>query len=289
MELYSTIFIFHDMCNPCQKSACISTLSVESALTSLRDGIAVKKQSLHDREKRQIPIDKIVLPSWGDLRSYRDKAFEERLVSDLAKEGLLALPIVRLCPDKPDVYECLDGWSRIQGLRELGRQTVECEVVDVDDVSALCLSLKMNTVRKTHDAIGIARTFKLLHDSFGLKYDQIAERFGYNRSWVYKLVSLLNLPKSIQEKVSVGDISITEALEMVSGTYRPDPFKPDKNKLCDFCHGDFEAHEINRVFLCYRCASRLSNLIDEEDRRFRAEMEMRAKQAKEGQKRLVEQ
>lgn len=249
----------------------------------------MKEDSLHDREKRQIPIDKLILPSWGDLRSYRDDAFAARLLSDLAKEGLFALPIVRACSDKPDgFFEVLDGWSRIEQLRRLGRQVVGCIVVDVDDASAVVLSLKMNIIRKPHDAIGVGATFKLLHDSYKMKYADIAERFGYHRAWVYKLVKLLTLPKDVQRKVAVGDISIKDAIAMVGGHYSPDVLQPNgDNRACDFCHGDFPTHLLDRVLICYKCQHQLNILIDQREKAFKEDLKRRAKQAKEGQKTLI--
>lgn len=250
----------------------------------------MEKGSIHNREKRQIPIDKLILPSWGDLRSYRDDAFASRLLSDLDKEGLFALPIVRACSDKPDFFEVLDGWSRIEQLRRLGRQAVECIIVDVDDASAVVLSLKMNIVRKAHDAIGIARTFKLLHDSHKMKYADIAERFGYHRAWVYKLVKLLTLPKDVQRKVAQGDISIKDAIAMVSGNYSPDIMQPNgDNKVCDFCHGDYPPHLLDRVLICYKCQHKLNRLINQEDKELEAELKRRARQAEEGQKTLIDE
>lgn len=250
----------------------------------------VKKQIPYVRKKTQIRLDRIILPEWGDLRSWRDTAFAERLYRDLFKEGLLSLPIVRPCSAKPEFFECLDGWSRVEQLRLLDEKTVECVVIDnIDDRDAVILSLKMNIIRKPHDAIGIARTFKLLHDSHKMKYADIADRFNLTRSWVYKLVRLLSLPKEIQEKVSQGHISIKDGLEMVAGHYSPDVLRPDdKNQVCDFCHNEVAPHLINRNIICYRCSHQLNNLIAQDEAELKAELAIRAKQAKEHQKRLVD-
>jgi len=253
-----------------------------------------KKSVPYDRvipqEKRTIPIEKLILPRWGDLRSYRDEAFKSRLRSDLVVEGMFDLPLVRACPSKPDCFEVLDGLSRIEELRELGETAVDCMVVDLNDIDAISISLKSNIISKHHDPIGIAYTFELLHDQFGMKYDQIAARFHYSRSYVYKLVRLLALPKNIQQKIAKGDITINDGLAMVAGNYSPDVLAPDgKNKVCDVCHGDYPPHLINRILICYRCEHRINRLIDEEEEEFKLKLELRAKQAKEGQKRLVDE
>lgn len=139
-----------------------------------------------------------------------------------------------------------------------------------------------------HECIGIARTFKLLHDLHGLKYGEIAERFGFHRSWTYKLVQLLALPKDVQRKVAQGDISIKDALAMLAGNYSPDILAPDgKNRACDFCHRDFAPHLIDRVLICYKCQHELGGSIDQREKEFREVLKRRAKQAEVGQKTLI--
>jgi len=224
------------------------------------------------RKLLKIPLDLIDEPS-RDLRFYRDKAFSEILKRDLEVEGgLIIVPIVR---PKNARYELIDGVERIRQLRRLGKRSVLCEVVEgVSDLDALVMGLKANIKRRSHDAMGVARVIRTMHERFNLRYSDIALRLGFSKGHVSKLMSLNWLAPKYQEMIAKGELSIAEGYQMASGRPFVDVEEFSRRKAkCEFCGVNYDSHEIELVRLCYRCRHDLTHLMNQRDKAIKRELE----------------
>lgn len=252
---------------------------------------ARKPNSLDDRVTttfREVDIDKLDEPT-QDLRFFRDSAFEGFLCDDLRREGAIIPVLVRPKPNT-DRFVIVDGVTRVRNERLLGKRTVQCQVVDCDESTAIVLGLKMNIYRRGHDPVGLAKAFKTLHDKFGVKYKDIAERFNYTRSWVSKLVALNHLSPEHKQMVASGDMTIEDGYSIVSGDKHVLEYIDERRKIhCEVCSRPFEALEVSSIRVCIECRYDLDAIHARREKRLKHDMEEAAKRAREGQKLIIDE
>jgi ParB/RepB/Spo0J family partition protein len=217
-----------------------------------------------------MPIEEIAIslidePS-KDLRAWRDPSFAEALRKDIEKEDILVAPIVRRKPNGR--YELMDGVTRIRELRKLGKERVACDVRECDDKEALIIGLKVGMKRLSQDPMGLAKSFKRLRDDYEMRLIDIADRFGFSRGYVSKLLALNKLAPSDQEALAKGKINIEYAYRMVSrkiGSKSKEWLEQSESK-CDACHSEKPFYELETMRLCGNCKALLMRLMREHER-----------------------
>jgi ParB/RepB/Spo0J family partition protein len=213
----------------------------------------------------EIPISLIDEPS-KDLRAWRDPSFAEALRKDIDKEGLLVYPIVRLTPNGR--YELIDGVTRIRELKKLGKDKVICDVRECDDKESLIIGLKVGMKRLSQDPMGLAKSFKRLRDDYGMRLRDIADRFGWSRGYVSKLLALNKLAPSDREALAKGKINIEYAYRMVSrklGSKSKEWLEQSESE-CEACGIKKRFYELENMRLCGNCKALLMKLIHEQER-----------------------
>ena len=101
------------------------------------------------------------------LSARRRKApTDKRLLAALCRHiegtGLYPALIVRPHPRRPGRYEIIDGRSRAEALRSLGRSQARCEIWPVGDEDADMLRVTLNRLRARPAAKAIARIVRRL-------------------------------------------------------------------------------------------------------------------------------
>lgn len=250
-------------------------------------------KSVYDRGTttfREVDINLLDEPS-EDLRFFRSHKFEDVLFNDLRKEGSVVPVVVRRKPNT-DRFVIVDGVSRVRRLRELGVRMVWCQIVDCSDEDAIVIGLKLNIFRRSHDPLGLAKAFKVLHDKHGVKYVDIAKRFGYTRSWVTKLVALNDLVPEYKEMVARGDMTIEDGYAIARGgdVARIMKHAPERGKVrCDVCGRDSDVGLVQSVRVCFECGSDLDRIRSKREAQIKRELERARRLKRRGQKRLVDQ
>jgi ParB family chromosome partitioning protein len=156
-----------------------------------------------------IPVDAIKIPAFlptRELVSY------ERLseIRDSIKKHGLKYPIkVRRC--KSD-YELIDGYLRLQSVRQLGWKGILAEIKDATDQEVMVESLITNKHRIEEDPITVAKKLDMLVSTFGYTQEKVAEEIGLDRTTVAHTIRLLKLPKEIQHSVALHNVSFYHAL-----------------------------------------------------------------------------
>jgi len=249
---------------------------------------STKKRLPYDRGTttfREVDIDLLDEPV-EDLRFFRSSAFEDSLLNDMRREGVLIPVIVRPKPNS-DRFVIIDGVTRTRNARLLGERFVLCQIMDVDEASAIKIGLKSHIYRKAQDPVGLAKAFKRLHVEFKLKYKDIAKDFGYTKSWTSKLVALNDLPVEYQQAVSRRELSIEDAYGIVVGDrHILEHIDERRQSRCESCGRPFDPMEVVSWRLCYQCRGDLTNIQEERERRFKDDMERADKRGREGQKLL---
>ena len=177
---------------------------------------------------------------------------------------MLVKPIVQELPNGR--YRVLDGVTRILALRKLRRKTVVTDVVPAnpDERETLIQSLKVNLRRASQDPVGVSESFQRLI-ALGMTQKQIAQRFGFSKGHVSKLVSIANLSTSQKFDLAKGKMSIPQAYNLVKTRRNPDLMRELKIKQkCTVCYSSCDYGEIELVQLCSECRNKLAHALEQE-------------------------
>lgn len=147
-----------------------------------------------------------------DLDKIKPSPFQPRLEFDLEdlkgsiiKDGILVPLTVRRANENQ--FELIDGERRLRLAKELGYQTVSCEVIEVDDETADRMVWKVNTLRKDYKPKEKALHYKN-HQEQGWRLREIARNHGDHLPNVTAYLNSLKLSSEYQEKIWDGPLSV---------------------------------------------------------------------------------
>jgi ParB family transcriptional regulator, chromosome partitioning protein len=157
-----------------------------------------------------------------DLDQIRPNAFQprlhfeprklEELAASIAENGVLQPIVVRQAEGG---YEIVAGERRWRAAQKAGLEYIPALIQDVSDDKVLALALVENIQRDDLSPIEEAHAYQLLMDQFRLTQEQISQRVGRSRTAVTNTLRLLRLPRSIQEAVISGNISMGHARALI--------------------------------------------------------------------------
>jgi len=148
-----------------------------------------------------------IVPNPLQPRQEFSEAELKELVDSIRENGLLQPLVVRPSPTAEKRYELVAGERRFRSLQALGWEDAPVMVREVDDETLLVLALVENLQREALNPLEEAEGYQKLADQFDLTQEEIASAVGKNRSTVANTLRLLNLPHSVRQLVSGGDLS----------------------------------------------------------------------------------
>lgn len=164
----------------------------------------------------QIEVEKIGVNPFQPRKSFDPVALQE-LASSIREYGILQPLIVTKQVQETDrgtdvTYELVAGERRLQAARVLGLQRVPVIIRAIPNQrERLEVALIENIQRENLSSMETARAYAQLQDSFGLTQREIAAKVGKSRETVANALRLLNLPTHIQEALTGGKISESQA------------------------------------------------------------------------------
>lgn len=166
------------------------------------------------RNAAEIPADKIG-PDPDQPREEFDAEALERLAESMRTRGQLQ-PIRVRWEEARNQYVIICGERRWRAAMQAGLKTLSCVVSEgaTDSGELLALQLIENALREDLKPVEQARAFKALMDRNGWTARQAARELAYPQSTLVKILELLELPASVQEKVERGELAVTTAYEL---------------------------------------------------------------------------
>jgi ParB family transcriptional regulator, chromosome partitioning protein len=135
-----------------------------------------------------------------------------RLLASLADAGQQT-PIVVVAAEQPSRYLVIDGYKRLAGLRQLGRDTVEAVVWPMSESEALVLERSLR-LGEHETALEQGWLLAELEQRFDYDLDELAKRFDKSVSWVSRRLALVELlPETIQQQVREGKLAANLAMK----------------------------------------------------------------------------
>jgi len=155
---------------------------------------------------RQIPIERLKPGSYQPRREYDEQALDE-LAGSIRVHGIIQ-PIIARSGEQANSYEIVAGERRWRAAQRAELHEVPVIVRDIDDNSALAMSLIENIQREDLNPVEEAMALKRLSQEFSMTHDDIAQSVGKSRATITNLLRLLGLRPKVLEHLSLGRIEI---------------------------------------------------------------------------------
>lgn len=151
-----------------------------------------------------IQLEKIAVVS--NVRKKFDEHAIKELAANIASIGVTTPILLR--PGKAEgTYELVAGERRYRAAKSIGLKEIPAIVKDLDNDAALEHQAAENIHRKDLTPIEEARTFKALLDAKRYTVADISDLIGKNKVYVYRSISILELPKEILEAIEAGELT----------------------------------------------------------------------------------
>jgi len=137
----------------------------------------------------------------------RTETAKRRLMLSIHEHGLLTPVTVILAKDTVSPWIVIDGYLRIEALKELGHDLVSATVWNIEAADALLKAYRYNASRPW-DQLDEANLIQELTTLHHYSQTQVAKRLGKSTSWICRRLQLLHdLPDFAQEAIQQGMIS----------------------------------------------------------------------------------
>ncbi len=154
--------------------------------------------------KMEIPVNEIKPNPYQPRKQFDEKKLQE-LAESIASHGVFTPILVKKTVQG---YELIAGERRLRASKMAGLETIPGILVDFDDQQMMEIALLENIQREDLNAIEEAIGYQKIIERLHYTQEQLAKRIGKSREHVTNMLRLLKLPKSIQEYVVNGELSM---------------------------------------------------------------------------------
>lgn len=154
-----------------------------------------------------------IKPLPGNPRKHFDEAALDELAASIAARGVIQPIIVR--PAGVDRYQLVAGERRWRAAQKARLHEIPALVRELDEREVMALALIENLQREDLNPIEEARAYQRLADDEGMTQAEIAKLVDKSRSHVANLQRLLNLPRSVLDRVEQGAITMGHARALI--------------------------------------------------------------------------
>ena len=167
---------------------------------------------------RVVSLDQII-PNKNQPRKIMQEEALNELADSIREQGVLQPILVRQFEDKNSDkprYELVAGERRWRASKKAGLSKIPILVRDWSDDKSLEVAILENIQREQLNPVETARGYENLIRNFGYSHKKVGRRVGKSRVAVSNTLRLLNLPKEVLEKVSLGELSMGHAKAMLA-------------------------------------------------------------------------
>lgn len=162
----------------------------------------VQQKPVKEIKNGAVPINSISVVS--NIRKVFKAAQLAELTKNIEKVGVLEPVLLRPSPAGSG-YLLIAGERRLRAAKDAGLKEIPARVLEVTNEQAAEIQAFENLHRVDLSPIEEARAFKMLLEAGKYSVDQLAQRVDKSKVYVYRAVSLLELPKVAIEKIEAGE------------------------------------------------------------------------------------
>ena len=187
----------------------IPNKNVKSAKPSVKadEKKAAPKEEILEAGPIMVKINKV-----EPNREQPRKDFDEDALMELA-DSIKVYGVVEPVILKKSVkgYEIVAGERRCKASKIAGLTTVPAIIKDFTDEEMMEIALLENIQREDLNPVDTAISISNILQVKDMTQEEFSKKFGKSRSYITNLLGLLNLPKSVQELVKNGKLSMSHA------------------------------------------------------------------------------
>jgi ParB family transcriptional regulator, chromosome partitioning protein len=170
------------------------------------------RQGRSSRGVRTIDLDHIV-PNPDQPRMAIDQSTIEELAASIREHGVLQPILVR--PLDENQFQLIAGERRWRASRVAGRATIPALVEDIDDDTALEISIIENLQREDLSPLDEAAMFDRMVHEHGYSVRKLAQKLGKDKGYLENRLRLADAPPEIRELVSLRKDTLSHAYELM--------------------------------------------------------------------------
>ena len=159
-----------------------------------------------------IPIDRIE-PNPDQPRMVFDENALHELAASIKEHGVLQPILVR--PLGENRYQLIAGERRWRASREANLSTIPALVEDIDDDTALEISIIENLQREDLSPLEEATMFDRMVHEHGYSIRKLADKLGKDKGYLENRLRLADAPEEIRELVSLRKDTVSHAYELL--------------------------------------------------------------------------
>ena len=163
----------------------------------------------------------------NSLNIFDDEALQE-LAASIREIGILQPPVVRRSGENQ--YELIMGERRLRAAKIAGLTTIPVIIRETSDNELLREALIENIHRSNLNSLEEAAAYNQMLSDFGLTHDELANKIGKSRPVISNTLRLLNLPPSVQKKLTNGALSMGHARALL-GLSEPSEIERIANRI----------------------------------------------------------
>lgn len=134
--------------------------------------------------------------------------FDELELRELAQSihnyGIIQPVIVRKAKSG---YQLIAGERRYRACKMIGRRYIPAIVQEMDDETALAMSIIENLQRKELNYFEEAIAYVTLLNQFGMTQEELAFKIGKSQSFIANKIRLLKIPEGVRDLIVTGTIT----------------------------------------------------------------------------------
>lgn len=187
--------------------------SLESLISAARGrelSMDVVQRSGH--RVQSVVVESVVPNPFQPRKEFSIEALND-LIESLRTHGLMQPIVVRKSGSQ---HQIVAGERRWRASRELGWESIDAVVIEADDRRMLEWALVENIQRQGLGPLELAQAFRQLAREFGLTQEEVGRSVGMSRPAVANFMRLLELPPTVQERVSRGTVSMGAARALLA-------------------------------------------------------------------------
>jgi ParB family chromosome partitioning protein len=142
-----------------------------------------------------------------------DEATLEELAASIREHGVLQPILVRPLDD--DTYQLIAGERRWRATQKAGLATIPALVEEIDDDTALEISIIENLQREDLSPLDEAAMYDRMVRDHGYSVRKLAQKLGKDKGYLENRLRLADAPQEIRELVSLRKDTLSHAYELM--------------------------------------------------------------------------
>lgn len=200
------------MARPDFRAAAARRLSEDGELPPAIVSLLSPEAAVRSKGVRIIPVERIE-PNPEQPRLAFDESTLEELAASIREHGVLQPILVR--PRADGGYQLIAGERRWRASKLAAQATIPALVEDIDDETALEISIIENLQREDISPLDEAAMYDRMIREHGYSIRKLAEKLGKDKGYLENRLRLAGAPPEVRELVSLRKDTLSHAYELM--------------------------------------------------------------------------